>query len=289
MGFSVIRRGGRQDRSPPGGVKGLLWRLVRFVALLYGALTVAACSMIDKAMFPVPTPRYLDQAPVFHVPKADGGHLCVVQQAATGQGVGDGWTILLSHGNGEDLGSVGRRLRVWSDQGFNVVAWDYSGYGRSSGEPSEEQLFADMEAMYKWLTEKHQISPKRLLLVGESLGGGPTTWIAAREAVGAVVLRSTFTSVIAVKIAWPPLPGDKFPNLKYMKKIAAPVLVAHGTEDRMIGPSHARKLAATTAGPRRLHWFEGAGHNDTGRFIDDRFWESVAWVLEAADAESSDR
>ena len=171
----MTRRGGRRDRSPPGGLKGFAWRIFRFCALLYGGLVVAACSMIDQAMFPVPAPRYVDQPPVFHVPKPDGGYLCAVQQGARRPGLGSGWTILLSHGNGEDLGSVGQRLQVWTDQGFHVVAWDFSGYGHSTGEPSEEQLLRDIEVMYAWLVDKHQVNPARLLLVGESLGGGPTS------------------------------------------------------------------------------------------------------------------
>ena len=78
----------------------------------------------------------------------------------------------------------------------------------------------------------------------------------------------------------------KLPNLKHMNDITRPVLIAHGSHDEMIGPSHARKLAETSAGPRRLHWFEGAGHNDTGRFVDARFWESVSWLLGVAEEQS---
>jgi len=104
--------------------------------------------------------------------------------------------------------------------------------------------------------------------------------------VGAVFLRSTFTSVLRVPVPWPPLPGDKFPNLKNMKRIQQPVLIAHGTADQMIDSDHARKLAKTSAGPRRLHWFEGAGHNDTSRHIDAAFWESVRWLIETAEAGS---
>ena len=78
--------------------------------------------------------------------------------------------------------------------GVNVFVFDYRGYGRSQGRPSEEGTYRDAQAAYQWLRQKG-FPGTNIIAFGESLGGGVAAELAVRETVGGLVLQSTFTSI----------------------------------------------------------------------------------------------
>lgn len=107
-------------------------------------------------------------------------------------------TVLFSHGNAEDLGmiyewfvSFSRNLRV------NVFAYDYEGYGKATGSPSETSCYEDIDAAFTYLVENQKIPPENIVLYGRSLGTGPSLYLADRLAKagimkpGAVILQVT--------------------------------------------------------------------------------------------------
>lgn len=171
-------------------------------------------------------------------------------------------TLLFSHGNGENLDHLDPFLRELHREGFSVFAYDYRGYGRSEGRPTEKGVTRDIAAAWRQLTGPLGVPPSRILLHGRSLGSGPTCWLAAREKPGGVILESAFTSGQRTLLPFPIYPFDQFPNLRRLPKIRAPILILHGTADPILPIRHGRQLFAAAHEPKSALWIEGAGHND---------------------------
>ncbi|MEN8255562.1 MAG: alpha/beta hydrolase [Verrucomicrobiota bacterium] len=172
------------------------------------------------------------------------------------------YTILFSHGNAEDLGNVVPFMQQFRLLGYSVLMYDYRGYGTSEGSPNIRKTRQDIEAAYRWLTEKKGIAPETIIAHGRSLGGAPATWLAAHHTVGGLVIESTFVSAFRVKVRWPLLPWDKFNTLREIKKTSCPVLVVHGREDKTIPFWHGEKLYAAAPGKKMHLWVDGGHHND---------------------------
>lgn len=175
------------------------------------------------------------------------------------------YTILFSHGNAVDLGQMmSFYIGLGSRINCNIFSYDYSGYGVSSGKPSEKNLYADIDAAWQSLRSRYGISPEHVILYGQSIGTVPCIDLASRFEVGAVVLHSPLTS--GMRVAFPDTKRtwffDAFPSIDKVPKITSPVLVIHGTEDEVIDFSHG--LAIYERCPRTVEplWIEGAGHND---------------------------
>ncbi|XP_076135104.1 alpha/beta hydrolase domain-containing protein 17A [Alosa pseudoharengus] len=175
------------------------------------------------------------------------------------------FTILFSHGNAVDLGQmssfyIGLGTRI----NCNIFSYDYSGYGVSTGKPSEKNLYADIDAAWQALRTRYGISPENIILYGQSIGTVPTVDLASRYECAAVVLHSPLTS--GMRVAFPDTKKtycfDAFPNIEKVSKITSPVLIIHGTEDEVIDFSHG--LALFERCPKAVEplWVEGAGHND---------------------------
>ncbi|KAL8443573.1 hypothetical protein Emed_006723 [Eimeria media] len=175
--------------------------------------------------------------------------------------------LLYSHGNAEDLGGALRFLRVFrAALNISVCCYDYTGYGQSKGggPPSEAQIYADAEAAYAHLVNRHRVLPHNVVVVGRSLGTGPSTYLAAKhKEVKALILISCLASVyrVGLPIDTQTLCGDSFCSVDRMHRIKAPLLLLHGTADRLTIPHHARLLAAKAAGPiKRCCFLNGATH-----------------------------
>uniref|UniRef100_A0A1A8E5T2 palmitoyl-protein hydrolase n=1 Tax=Nothobranchius kadleci TaxID=1051664 RepID=A0A1A8E5T2_NOTKA len=175
------------------------------------------------------------------------------------------FTVLFSHGNAVDLGQmssfyIGLGTRI----NCNIFSYDYSGYGASTGKPSEKNLYADIDAAWHALRSRYGISPENIILYGQSIGTVPTVDLASRFECAAVVLHSPLTS--GMRVAFPDTKKtycfDAFPNIEKVSKIPSPVLIIHGTEDEVIDFSHG--LALFERCPKAVEplWVEGAGHND---------------------------
>jgi fermentation-respiration switch protein FrsA (DUF1100 family) len=176
-------------------------------------------------------------------------------------------TVLFSHGNGGNISLWIHAIDVYRDLGLNVLLYDYGGYGQSTGSPSEKRCYADIRAMWDWLTQAKGIAPKSIVLVGRSLGGGVTSHLAAEVTPGAVSLESTFLSATKVgKEALPILPiglilRHKFDTESRIVQFSAPVLVCHGKHDEVIPYHHGPDLYEKITQPKHFLEIQG-GHND---------------------------
>ncbi|XP_009598922.1 uncharacterized protein LOC107766786 [Nicotiana tabacum] len=172
-------------------------------------------------------------------------------------------TMLYSHGNAADLGQMfelfvelSLRLRV------NIIGYDYSGYGQSSGKPSECNTYADIDAVYKCLKEQYGVKDEQLILYGQSVGSGPTVDLASRVPnLRAVVLHSPILS--GVRVLYPVKRTYWFDIYKNVDKISAvncPVLVIHGTADEVVDCSHGKQLWELCKEKYEPLWINGGGH-----------------------------
>lgn len=212
----------------------------------------------DKLLFRPQAPTYADDESVIKIPVVDGERIA----ARFYENPNARFTILFSHGNAEDIGRNDTFARQLRDSGFSVLAYDYRGYGRSDGEPSEENTYQDLDAAFGYLTTVRMIPPESIILHGRSLGGGPSVDIASRSSVAGLILESTFTSAARVLTRYTVLPFDKYENISKLPRVSSPVLVIHGKLDATIPFHHGEALFAA-AGPRRFAlWIEDAGHNN---------------------------
>lgn len=174
-------------------------------------------------------------------------------------------TALFFHGNGDTWAGGAKAMEALAAAGYGVLLPEYRGYGTNPGQPDEAGFYADGRAALAWLAARG-IAPRQVVLVGNSIGGGPATQLASEVQPAALMLISPFASlpdVVAEKFPWMParwLVRDRFDNAAKLGRVTVPVLVLHGTADTMIPPGHARRLAA--AQPRAtLQLVPGADHD----------------------------
>jgi len=176
------------------------------------------------------------------------------------------FAVLLCHGNG---GNISHRLGLYDAllaSGVSVLAFDYRGYGRSTGRPGEAGTYLDAQAAHAWLRAKG-FPATHIIAYGESLGGGIASELAVRESVGALVLHSTFTSVpdLGAEL-FPILPVRLVGSIRYdthskLPHIRVPVLILHSRGDTLIRFHHAERNFAAANDPKWLHELHG-DHND---------------------------
>ena len=172
------------------------------------------------------------------------------------------FTLWYFHANAVDLWSMTARLRQLHDLGFAVFAVEYPGYGRSTGMPSEDSLYAAARVARSYLRGQLGVPAARTIAYGASLGGGPAVQMAVEERLGGLVLQSAFMSAYRVMTRWPLFAGDRFENLKKMGRVTCPVLVIHGRQDEVVPFYHGEALYASASEPKRHLWVDAAGHND---------------------------
>lgn len=217
--------------------------------------------LTDRAEFQY-SQRELDMTEVFTTRSSRGNKVaCMYIRCAPSAR----FTVLFSHGNAVDLGQmstfyIGLGTRI----NCNIFSYDYSGYGVSTGKPSEKNLYADIDAAWHALRTRYGISPENIILYGQSIGTVPTVDLSSRYECAAVVLHSPLTS--GMRVAFPDTKKtycfDPFPSIEKVSKITSPVLIIHGTEDEVIDFTHG--LALFERCPKAVEplWVEGAGHND---------------------------
>lgn len=230
-------------------------RLLKSAAFIYGSLALFAHFGSDRLIFQPHSAGYT-LGPGLVTIDASGTPIA----ARFLETPGARYTILVSHGNAEDLGDLTGLLSRLQAIGVNVLAYDYEGYGASAGSPSEERVYADVDAAYTYLTTARGVPPGRIIAYGRSLGGGAAVDLASKRAIGGLILESTFMSAFRVMTRVPLFPGDKFQNLAKMPRVRCPVLVMAGRRDALISIHHGEALFAAAPGPKLSLWVDGAEH-----------------------------
>lgn len=194
------------------------------------------------------------------------------------------FTLLFSHGNAEDLGMIIQYFREVSHiLEVNIFAYEYTGYGMSTGEPYEQAIYADVEAAFKYLRDIIGVPWNEVVLYGRSIGSGPSIHLATRTACRAMVLQSPLLSIYRVAFhSRFTLPGDMFPNVDKIGKVNCPVYIVHGTKDEIIPFWHAEDLVRNCrkgcAYPPYI--VENGGHNNLEIIARQPFYDNFSKFLQ---------
>ena len=256
----------------------MLTSLLTTVLLAYGGLAALLYLFQDKLAYYPQIGREIQATPREHgldyealtLATEDGEKLDAWFVPGPGKTPGQP-VVLILHGNAGNISHRMDSIAMFHRLGYGVLIFDYRGYGRSSGKPSEAGLYRDAATAWEHLTRQRGIAPRRIILFGESLGGALAARLAARPAAqeqpAALVLSSVFTSVpdLAADL-YPWLPARWLARLHYDTRAAlvqtrCPVLVAHSPDDEIVPFRHGQSLFEAAPGPKVFLQLAG-GHND---------------------------
>lgn len=260
--------------------------LLRFIAIVIVAPTLSACAVQDALIF-------------FRQPPASAPQLkapAVLQEVALRSADGTklyGWLarytqdraplVIYFGGNAEEISwFVGESWRLG---GWSMLAVNYRGYGRSEGDPGEKALFADALTVYDHAVARPDVDPRRIVLMGRSLGSGVAVHLASNRPVAGVVLVTPFDSLAEVGAGlYPFLPvrsilTHRFDSLSLAPAVKAPALMIAGGRDTIVPARHARRLYEAWGGPREWIELPEAGHNDLETHA--AYWAAIRRFLAA--------
>jgi uncharacterized protein len=195
----------------------------------------------------------------------------------------DAPVLLYLHGARWDVRSSSHRMRRMHDLGFAVLGIDYRGFGQSTNTlPSEDLAHEDAQAAWRWLAERHPHA--RRYLFGHSLGGAIAVRLASEvEDDAGLIVEGGFTSIADVfgtmKWGWLPLGPlitQRFDAAARVQRVGAPLLVVHGSEDRLIKPELGRALFERAKAPKRFVLVEGGTHHNTNAVGQVQYRQAVA-------------
>ncbi len=200
-------------------------------------------------------------------------------------------TIIFAHGNGGNISHRLDKINFFNKLGLNILIFDYRGYGKSAGVPSEQGLYLDIQAAYKFI--KKEQSTGAIIVYGESLGGAIAIDLAQKDKefdIDGLILEGTFTNITDMaRLIYPFLPTGflktKFDSISKISNIKTPKLHFHGKNDNIVPFNLGQKLFNAAIEPKKLVALEGQ-HND-GFFISENlvrksiieFMESISIEL----------
>lgn len=189
-------------------------------------------------------------------------------------------TVIFCHGN---AGNISHRLdiiRMLNSLGLNVFIFDYRGYGKSSGWPSEKGTYLDLLAAHDYVLNRDDVDKEKIILYGKSLGGAVAAEVATKNGFYAVILDSVFTSTVDMaREIFPFLPVDLIITIKYdtiskIDELSMPKLVIHSKDDEIVPFSHGEKLFEKAKEPKEFYAMHG-GHNDAIIIYQDDIKEKI--------------
>ncbi len=200
-------------------------------------------------------------------------------------------TLIWFHGNAGNISHpVENILMLHRQIGANVFIFDYRGYGRSEGGPSEGGIYLDAEAALDYLRSRQDINQDRIVLFGRSLGCAVAVEMATRHDEYAVILESPFTSIRAMAKRSNPVLSlflpvslvvrSRYDSLSKIKNVRSPVMVLHGDQDETIPHDMGRQLFDAANEPKRFYTIEGAAHNDTYQAGGDAYFDALRRFIE---------
>lgn len=198
-------------------------------------------------------------------------------------------TILFFHGNAGNITHRLDKLRMFRELGLNIFIFDWRGYGKSRGSPSEKGFYLDGEAALQYLTEKKNIAPGNIIAYGESIGSAVAVDLATRTDFKALITDGAFTSVDEVaKMVYPFIPSFlisfKFDSLSKIGDVKCPVLVVHSVDDEIIPFRMGEELYNSAKPPKKFLKLRG-GHNEAFLDSEQAFKDGIRSFL--AEVQSS--
>ncbi|MFN7844576.1 MAG: alpha/beta hydrolase [Pirellula sp.] len=271
------------DRKPSNSLK----RILVFMLWTYIATLAALIVLEPRMLFPAPNPSQGDWEPAkfdatdVWVQGGDNSQIHVW----TFKHITPRATIVFSHGNGEDLGSLGGELLELSRKlSVNVVAYDFRGYGKTGGKANQANILADAATVGKWVRDQPAWSNVPVIPMGRSLGGAAAIEMATELQAPGIILDRTFSSAVDVAASiYPVFPvrllmKNHFPSEEKIKLYSGRVLQFHGDVDSIVPIQFGRKLYdACPADNKEFVEVPGLEHND---LHSQTFWEKASAFIE---------
>jgi len=214
---------------------------------------------------------------------ADGRRLHGWWRAAAGpKGERKPPVILWCHGNAGNITHRAENLELMSRNGLSALLYDYRGYGKSEGRPSEKGLCLDAQAAYDYLRNERGVEAGRIICFGRSLGAGVALQLAVSRDVGGLVMESTFESIPAMARKMFPLTPiwsltrNRYNNLEKISGLQAPLLMIQGGKDTLTPAAQARAVYEAAPEPKQFYLVEQAGHDDAYAVGGQRYWDVFA-------------
>ncbi len=175
--------------------------------------------------------------------------------------------LLFFHGNAGNISHRLDSIQIFHQLGLSIFIFDYRGYGKSTGKPSEQGTYKDANAAYEYLVRERSVNPGQIIYFGRSLGGAVASYLAVNHPPKALILESTFTSApdMASRLfpifpmRW--LTRFSYSNIGNIKSIHCPVLIVHSPDDEIIPYDLGRKLYEAANPPKQFLQIRG-GHNE---------------------------
>lgn len=189
-----------------------------------------------------------------------------------------GYTVLFCHGNGGNMMHYLDSINIFYNLGLSCFIFDYRGYGKSEGKPSEEGTYLDARAAYNWLIREKKISPSNIIVFGRSLGGSIAAELASKVEMGALTIESAFTSYVDIgKKFYPYMPVRWFARfsyrtIDYVKNVRCPVLIIHSRADEIVPFEFGLELYEAANEPKEFVEIFGS-HND-GFLVSSEIYKS---------------
>lgn len=176
-------------------------------------------------------------------------------------------TLLFCHGNAGNIGHRLEIIKIFLMLNLNVFIFDYRGYGRSQGTPSELGLYRDAQAAFDYLVNQKEIDEDNIIIYGKSIGANVAVDLASKVKARALISESGFTSAVEMcKKLFPYLPvtwliSIEYDSLKKIKDITIPKLIIHSQDDEIIPFRQGEMLFQAAASPKEFYQMRG-GHNE---------------------------
>jgi fermentation-respiration switch protein FrsA (DUF1100 family) len=188
--------------------------------------------------------------------------------------------VVYFHGNGANLSNWSPILTGIVKRGYSVVAFDYRGYGNSTGHPTERGLYRDVDAVVKYASSARS-EPIPTIYWGRSLGAAMAGYAATVEPPDGIILESGFANVraavrdSAILVALSSFSSYRFPTAEFVNRAKRPALVMHGSRDSVIPFARGRELFDALAVPKEFVVIEGGDHNDDVPRDVEAYWSAV--------------
>ena len=212
---------------------------------------------------------------------------------ALAHGDGSGYWILFCPPSGWTFRGLGPQMESLHEAGYNVLAFDYRGFGQNRGTPSEAGLYEDGLTAYRHLREQYDVPPHRIILAGRSLGSAVAVELATRVPSGGLLLLSAIDSVPATGARlyfWAPvrlLASHRFDSIAKASRVTVPILEVHATDDAFV-PLRAARALFQRFPARKVMLELSGGHNEVGFPIGDSFRRALGefWPVSLPPAHS---
>ena len=194
-------------------------------------------------------------------------------------------SLLFCHGNAGNVSHRLENVRYLVQTGFQVLLFDYRGYGHSSGQPSEAGLYREAATAWQHLVERADTASAPRVIFGRSLGGAVAVDLATHADASGLIIESTFTSIRTLvrrifHIPPPELPV-RYDSLSKIGHLGMPLLSLHGTRDELIPIADGRTLFDAAPEPKSWYSIPTAGHNDTYVTGGDAYFQQLATFVDS--------